>query len=140
MNLDTVRRLRAEGIAAVYGDAAQRDALEEAGVARAGSLILSAAGDKSQEPIIRLARQLNPGIRILARAAYTQELGALRAAGAERVFSGEGEVALAMVVALLGDLGATPEQIDRERERADADLHGPPRNGADPGAGGAVTP
>ena len=41
----------------------------------------------------------------------------LRSAGAEQVFSGEGEVALAMTEAVLRRLGATPEQIDRERAR-----------------------
>ena len=134
LNLATVRRLRAEGVAAVYGDASQRETLEEAGVARAGSVILSAAGDKSPEPIIRLARQLNPGVRILVRSAYARELPMLRAAGAERAFSGEGEVALAMAVAILEHLGATPEQIDRERARVDADLHGGGTDGADPAA------
>jgi len=33
------------------------------------------------------------------------------------VFSGEGEVALAMSEHILMQLGATPEQMDRERER-----------------------
>ena len=134
LNLDTVRRLRAEGVAAVYGDAAQRETLEEAGVARAGSVILSSAGERNPEPIIRLARQLNPGVRILVRAAYARELAALRVAGAERAFSGEGEVALAMAVAILEHLGATPEQIDRERARVDADLHGVGTAGDDPAA------
>ena len=38
------------------------------------------------------------------------------------MFAGEGEVALAMTVAILRGLGATPEQIDRERERIYDDL------------------
>jgi CPA2 family monovalent cation:H+ antiporter-2 len=41
----------------------------------------------------------------------------MRAAGADEVFSGEGEVALAMTAYILNTLGATPEQIDRERQR-----------------------
>ncbi len=134
LNLATVRRLRAEGVPAVYGDAAQRETLEEAGVTRAGSIILSSAGERNPEPIIRLARQLNSDVRILVRSSYAQELPALRAAGAAHAFSGEGEVALAMTVAILEHLGATPEQIDRERARVDADLHGGRHAGGDPGA------
>jgi CPA2 family monovalent cation:H+ antiporter-2 len=34
-------------------------------------------------------------------------------------------VALAMTEAILRGLGATPEQVDRERERVHADLFGP---------------
>lgn len=122
LNLETVRRLREEGVSAVYGDANHRDTLQSAGVDRAVSLILSASGLHGSEEVIRLARELNPDIRVLARSSYVRELPALRRAGAEAVFSGEGEVALALTVAILRDLGATPEQIDRERERVHADL------------------
>jgi CPA2 family monovalent cation:H+ antiporter-2 len=38
------------------------------------------------------------------------------------VFSGEAEVALAFTEAILGRLGATAEQIDRERERVRTEL------------------
>jgi K+:H+ antiporter len=40
------------------------------------------------------------------------------------VFSAEGEVALAFAVEILQRMGATPEQIDRERSRAHAELLG----------------
>jgi CPA2 family monovalent cation:H+ antiporter-2 len=47
---------------------------------------------------------------------------ALRAAGADVVVSGEGEVALSLTAAILQRLGATPDQIDRERERVRSEL------------------
>jgi monovalent cation:H+ antiporter-2, CPA2 family len=122
LNVEAVRGLRRQGTPAVYGDAAHRDTLKEAGVATAGSLILSSAGMHGSEEVIRLARELNPDVRVLARAAYVRELGPLRKAGAERVFAGEGEVALAMTVTILRELGATAEQIDRERDRVRAEL------------------
>jgi CPA2 family monovalent cation:H+ antiporter-2 len=126
MNLKTVHQLQAEGIPAFYGDASHAETLQRAGVGRAGSLILSASGMRGVEEIIRLARELNPRIRILVRSAYLQERPALRQAGADQVFTGEGEVALAMTESVLRELGATPEQIDRERERVHADLFGGP--------------
>jgi monovalent cation:H+ antiporter-2, CPA2 family len=46
----------------------------------------------------------------------------MRDAGADEVFSGEGEVALAMIQYILGDLGATPEQMDRERKRVHEEI------------------
>ena len=123
LNLETVRRLREAGLRAVYGDASHRDTLRDAGIAGAGSLILSASGPFHGEAVIRLAREMSPGIQVLARATYVRELPALRRAGAE-AFSGEGEVALALTVSLLEGLGATPEQIDRERERVHVELLG----------------
>jgi len=126
LNRDTVRCLREAGGSAVYGDASHRDILQGAGVGSAGSLILSAAGMHASAEVIRLAREMNPHIRILARAAYVRDSLALHQAGATYVFSGEGEVALAMTEAILRSLGATPEQIDRERERVHRDLVGGP--------------
>jgi K+:H+ antiporter len=126
LNLDTVRRLREEGVPAVYGDAGRREALAEAGVAKADTLVLSSAGMAGSAEAIRVARELNPDVTVLARAADLRERAALRRAGADRAFSGEGEVALALTEAILRDLGATAEQIDLERDRVRADLFGPP--------------
>ena len=47
-----------------------------------------------------------------------RDVSALKDAGANSVYSGEGEVALAFIEDILHSLGATPEQIDRERARA----------------------
>ena len=68
--------------------------------------------------VIRHARTLNPGIRVLARTTYLREITALKEAGADSVYSGEGEIAIAFIEDILGTLRATPEQIDRERARA----------------------
>ncbi|MES2705071.1 MAG: cation:proton antiporter [Verrucomicrobiota bacterium] len=116
MNLDTVQRLKAEGITAFYGDAAHPETLKQAGIANARALILSSSGMEGKD-LIREVRELNPRIQILARTAYLREAHDLTAAGADSVFSGEGEVALSMTEFLLEKLSATPEQIDRESDR-----------------------
>jgi len=122
LNRDTARRLRADGMRAVYGDATHKETLIEAGAIRAGFLVLSSAGMRGSEETIRLAREANPKIQVFARAAYLQEVPALRRAGAHAAFAGEGEVALAMTEFLLLRLGATAEQIDREKGRVRTDL------------------
>ncbi len=122
LNIDTVRALRDEGLPAIYGDAGHRDTLVAAGVPTAGAIILSVAGLPAAREVIRTARELNPSILILARTAYIRELVTLKQAGANVVFSGEGEVALAFTETILGRLGATPEQIDRERARVHEEI------------------
>ena len=124
LNMETVRDLRQDGIDAVYGDVTQRDTLEAAGTAGADTLILTSAGMGSAAEVIRMARDINPAIQVLARAQYLRDLPELRAAGADRVFTGEGEVALGLIETILERLGATAEQIDRERERAHSELFG----------------
>jgi monovalent cation:H+ antiporter-2, CPA2 family len=124
LNLDTVRHLGTKGIRAIYGDATHRQTLEQAGLEDAIVLILSSSIMHGIGEAIRIARELNPGILIFARASYLREHRALRAAGADIVFSDEGEVALTMTEFLLRQLGATAEQIDRERARIRSDLFG----------------
>jgi CPA2 family monovalent cation:H+ antiporter-2 len=126
MNLETVQRLRAEGVPAVYGDANHPETLKAAGADTAGTVFLSSSGLTGAEEVVRVARELNPGVRVVARAAYLRERPGLRAAGADEVISGEGEVALAMTESLLRTIGATAEQIDRERDRVRAELVGRP--------------
>jgi len=124
INIDTVRELRQQGVDAVYGDAVRPETLIEAGIAGADNLILTSAGMANSAEVIRAAHDINPRIRVLARASYLRDLPALRGAGADSIFTGEGEVALAFVEDLLSRLGATAEQIDRERARAHEELFG----------------
>jgi CPA2 family monovalent cation:H+ antiporter-2 len=122
LSMDTIRALRARGIETVYGDATRPEALAAAGVATSGSLILGSAGMANATEVIRAAREINPRVRVLARASYLREVPGLKGAGADAVYSGEGEVALAFVEDILEALGATPEQIERERARAHREL------------------
>jgi len=102
LNLDTVRRLRAGGIDAIYGDVLRPDTLEAAGIRTTGSLILSADVDDAPE-IIRQARLLNPGMRVLARCSHLRDAAALRNAGAHIIAAGEAEVGVALAEAVTAD-------------------------------------
>jgi CPA2 family monovalent cation:H+ antiporter-2 len=122
MNIETYRNLRSQGRRAVYGDANRSEVLEEAGVRAAGFLILTASGSSSAVEAIRTARELNPRIHVAARADFLRQTEFMKKAGAAEVFSGEGEVALAITDSILRQLGSTPEQLDEERNRIRTDL------------------
>jgi monovalent cation:H+ antiporter-2, CPA2 family len=122
MNIATHRGLRNAGHPAVYGDANQREILEQAGVAGAGSLIISTSGAGDLLEAIHTAREINPRIHVVSRADFLQQADALRKAGADEVFTGEGEVAMALTGSILRRLGATPEQLDQERARIHDEL------------------
>ena len=125
LNMDTVRGLREQQVRGVYGDASNRNTLEQAGMRTADTLILTSAGMSQTEDVIRLARELNPSVHVLARTAYLRDVDALKRAGANQVFAGESEIALAFTESILTRLGATADQIDRERKRVHEDLLGP---------------
>lgn len=117
LNVETVHRLKSAGMTAVYGDVGHAETLQHAGIEDAEALVLSTSSIQSVREVIRIARELNPEIRILVHTTYVKESPHLLSQGVDHVFSGEGEVALAMTTYLLQHLGATPEQIDRERNR-----------------------
>jgi monovalent cation:H+ antiporter-2, CPA2 family len=117
MNVDTVRQLREQGVDAVYGDATVRETLAQAGAAAADTVILTSAGMTESREAIRHAKELNPHVRVFARTLYLRDVHALRDSGATAIVSAEGEVGLALTELVLQRLGATPDQIDHERER-----------------------
>jgi K+:H+ antiporter len=102
LNLDVVRRLKAEGVSALYGDVLRPGTLDEAGIATAGSLVLSADVEDAAE-IIRQARMLNPELRVFARCSHLRDAPALERAGASVVAAGEAEVGVALFEAMTAD-------------------------------------
>jgi K+:H+ antiporter len=116
-NLETARHARRDGWKVVYGDATHPEVLDAASIRTAVALVVSGPTSEQGAEIIRIARNMNPNIRAVARSYYLKETALMRDAGADQVFSGEGEVALAMTEYILAQLGATPEQMDRERQR-----------------------
>ncbi len=95
LNHETIRKLKAAGLTAIYGDILQAGTLETAGIATAGSLILSADIEDASE-LIRNARMMNPRVRILARCTHLRDTSRLKAAGADVVAAGEAEVGVAL--------------------------------------------
>ncbi len=95
LNLDTIRLLRARGYNALYGDVLRPGTLDDAGIATAGSMVLSTDIEDAAE-IIKQARLLNPDIKIMVRCAHLRDAAALRRAGATVVAAGEAEVGVAL--------------------------------------------
>jgi monovalent cation:H+ antiporter-2, CPA2 family len=122
LNVNVVRELREQGVHAVYGDATHRDTLAEAGTASADHLILTSSEMEHAREAIRNAKELNPDIHVFARTAYLRDLPAICALGVDVAVSAEGEVGLAMAEIVMRQLGATPDQIDRERDRVRSEL------------------
>lgn len=121
MNIETVQRLRREGIQAVYGDAAQTEVLKAAGAEKAEGLIISTSAALSRD-VIDAARTLNGNLHILVHTVYLRDAQNLSKKTKATVFSGEKEVALSMATHLLEQFGASEEQIERERTRIHGEL------------------
>ncbi len=71
----------------IVGDGADEDVLTDAGIERARGLIAVAGTDAQNTFITLTARELNPGLLIVARASQPETESKLRRAGANRVIS-----------------------------------------------------
>jgi CPA2 family monovalent cation:H+ antiporter-2 len=95
-NRDIVERLRAQGVPAVFGDAADPAVLIQAHIARAGMLVIATPDTLDVRQMIGIARTLNPEIKTVIRTHSEEEAGLLEKEIAGKVFLGEEELAQSM--------------------------------------------
>jgi CPA2 family monovalent cation:H+ antiporter-2 len=82
---DRVREAAAAGDSVVYGDAARRETLVAAGVARASAIVISYNDAHSALKVIHFAHELNPKVPIIVRTQDDADLDRLLKAGATEV-------------------------------------------------------
>lgn len=109
-NRDSVDELRARGLAAVVGNAADPRVLVQAHIAHAGMLVVaSAEPDLFQaRQMVDIARALNPTIEVAVRTHSDEEARLIAEIPGACVFSGEEELALAMNRHVLARFGKAP--------------------------------
>jgi voltage-gated potassium channel len=83
----TIAELEDRNIPHINGDATNEEILERAGISKAKGLIATASSDVTNVYICLIARELNPGIFILARAETEDSVKNLERAGANKVIS-----------------------------------------------------
>ena len=111
-DLRVVESLRAQGVAAIYGDASAHGVLEAANAHHAKLLIIASPDGFQTRLILELARHQNPNIATAVRTHSESELRFLENAGVGRVVMAEREVAFGITEYALLTLG-----VDEERTR-----------------------
>jgi monovalent cation:H+ antiporter-2, CPA2 family len=101
-NLDIVAPLRAAGVEAFCGNAADPALIEAANVAGARLLFVAIPNAFEAGQIVQRARRANPSLKIIARAHFDAEIEHLRGLGADAIIMGEREIAGAMVAEAFG--------------------------------------
>lgn len=98
---DTVRAGRRAGIPILYGDAAQRQILQQAGVENAKIVVFQISDFAAVMRSLRTVRELSPGVEILIRTRKFTEIDALRRVGADGVVAEEFESAIEVFTRVL---------------------------------------
>ncbi len=107
-NRERVEALRAQGVPAVIGDAADPAVLIQAHIAEAALLVIAVPGALGVRQMIETARALNPQVQVAVRSHHEDEARWLESEGAARVFVGEEELAQAMLRHTLVTMQAIP--------------------------------
>ncbi|MGJ7579687.1 YbaL family putative K(+) efflux transporter [Variovorax sp. RHLX14] len=95
-NRELVEKLRAGGLAAVWGDAAEPSVLIQAHIARARVLVVATPDAINVRQMIETATALNPAIQTVIRSHNEEEARLLTEQESVTVFLGEHELAQAM--------------------------------------------
>jgi CPA2 family monovalent cation:H+ antiporter-2 len=119
-SVETVKRVRAAGIEAIFGNAAKDEVLAAANLGVARILLVAIPNGFEACEIVKHARIVNPEIEIVARAHFDAEVEQLRECGANIVIMGEREIARTMLEHV-HDLAADGEKAPAEAQRAVGD-------------------
>ena len=108
MNPVTVKREQKLGVPIFYGDALNQAVLEHAGLVRAQALVITLADPMTTRRIVAASRSAHPGLYIIARTRYMQDIEELVKAGADEIIPEEYQTALEIFTRVLRRFG-TPE-------------------------------
>ena len=110
-DLVTVRRLREDGIACVFGDPSTPAILEQASVGTAQVLVVTVYDARQAQTIVREARRINERLDIITRGGGEEVTRVLLEAGASRVVEPELEAGLEFLRHTLHRMGLSNMEI-----------------------------
>ncbi len=116
---DEVDALRARGIAAIYGDAANHEVLAQAELERARLLIVTSSDAHETRLIVERAREGHPDLDIVVRTHSDQEAAYLHSLGPRvQPVHGERELAVQMARYALRRFGVSATEAEADRPGA----------------------
>ncbi len=119
-----VRQARRELQPVVFGDGTRAEVLEEVGIARARVVVFAIASPNDELRGVSTARQLNPGVRIIARTRFVMSVEDLERAGANEVIAEEFETSLEIFSRVLRHYEVPSNTIEREVQAARHEHYG----------------
>lgn len=94
MDGETVRQEQQKGMSIYFGDVTHPQVLRRLGIHEARALVLAISDPIATRRAVKVARQLNPALHIIARTRYLREIDDLRKTGADQVVPEEFETSI----------------------------------------------
>jgi CPA2 family monovalent cation:H+ antiporter-2 len=125
LNQPVVEQCKHENVPIIFGDASSEIVLEAAGVQRARLLLVTVPEAIGVQLIAERVHAINPNLHIVARAAGTEQLHALKHIGVHEVVQPELEAGLEMVRQVLVHYRIPPADIQRFSDAVHQELYAP---------------
>src|SRR5438093_304288 len=113
LNAQTVRKARSEGEPAFYGDATRDEILRALGIDRARMFVIAISDPAATQRMVRVAREINPKLYIIARTRYVVEIPELTRLGANVVIPEEFETSIEIFSRVLAQYDVPRDEIER---------------------------
>src|SRR6266545_4117148 len=113
LNAQTVRKARTEGEPAFYGDATREEILRALGIDRARLFVIAISDPSATRRMVRVAREINPKVYIIARTRYVVEIPELTRLGANVVIPEEFETSIEIFSRVLAHYNVPRDEIGR---------------------------
>ena len=113
MNPKTVKEEKRKGEPIIFGDASHEAVLKEAGIHNARTIVIAINDPGALRSTVLLARKLNPGVHIIARTRYIQEVDPLYALGADHVIPEEFETSIEIFTRVLRNYLVPEQEVEK---------------------------
>jgi CPA2 family monovalent cation:H+ antiporter-2 len=120
-----INRLKETGIPLVYGDASQFIVLNAAGIEQATLLIITTPTAIVTKTIVEKSRQVNPKLKIVARAENSDQIQVLHNLGVNEVIQPEFEAGLEVTRQALLSLNIAASEINRFTDQVRQESYAP---------------
>jgi len=120
-----VELLKEAAVPIVFGDAAQPEVLEAAGVGAACLVQVTAPGFTTARSVVRLVRDRNPAAKIIARATTAEEMELIKELGINEVVQPEFEAGLEMTRQALLHMKVPPLEVHQYSDAVRSEFYAP---------------
>jgi CPA2 family monovalent cation:H+ antiporter-2 len=113
MNPETVSQEKKKGVYIFYGDATREAVLQHARVHEARAVVVVISDPVAVRGVVALARKMNPGLFIIARTRFLNEMKSLYELGANEVIPEEFETSIEIFSRILAKYLIPRKEIER---------------------------
>ena len=117
MNPHAVKKAKAQGENIHFADCTRATILEHFGIKRAKVFVVGVSDSAASRRAVKVARLLNPDLRIIVRNRFARDVEEYMKLGANRVISEDFETSIQMVSSVMSELDVSGAEIDKVQGR-----------------------